>query len=518
MRYDSDLLYRPPGEWRSYLLQCTIGCSHNKCTFCAMYKEKKFRVRPVEEILEDIDMARSYYGPNVERVFLMDGDAIVMRTEQLLQILEKLYAAFPKLQKVTTYAGPRSTLSKTPEELRALREAGLTRAYLGVESGSDAVLQAIQKGCTAAEMLQAGQNLVAAGIDTCSAALEETLLGAGVSQVLVSLICEGIIAGVGGVLSFLPQIALLFFFLSFLEDIGYMSRAAFIMDRLLRRFGLSGKAFIPMLMGFGCSVPAIMGARTMENEKDRRMTILLVPFMSCSAKLPVYGLLSSAFFGPWAGLVVFGLYVIGMAAGILSGLLFKHTLFAGEPAPFVLELPPYRLPSLHNMLTHVWQKVKGFLIKAGTLILLMSILLWLLQSFDFSLHMVENEADSMLGALGSVIAPIFKPLGFGFWQAAVALLTGLIAKEMVVSSLSMFYAFPLTATGAQVAAAMTGFTPLSAFSMLVFILLYVPCVAAVSTLAKEMNSTKWTLFSIGWQLGVAYVASLLVYQVGSLFL
>ena len=361
-------------------------------------------------------------------------------------------------------------------------------------------------------------NLVAAGIDTCSAALEETLLGAGVSQVLVSLICEGIIAGVGGVLSFLPQIALLFFFLSFLEDIGYMSRAAFIMDRLLRRFGLSGKAFIPMLMGFGCSVPAIMGARTMENEKDRRMTILLVPFMSCSAKLPVYGLLSSAFFGPWAGLVVFGLYVIGMAAGILSGLLFKHTLFAGEPAPFVLELPPYRLPSLHNMLTHVWQKVKGFLIKAGTLILLMSILLWLLQSFDFSLHMVENEADSMLGALGSVIAPIFKPLGFGFWQAAVALLTGLIAKEMVVSSLSMFYAFPLTATGAQVAAAMTGFTPLSAFSMLVFILLYVPCVAAVSTLAKEMNSMKWTLFSIGWQLGVAYVASLLVYQVGSLFL
>ena len=196
----------------------------------------------------------------------------------------------------------------------------------------------------------------------------------------------------------------------------------------------------------------------------------------------------------------------------------EEMLFAGEPAPFVLELPPYRLPSLHNMLTHVWQKVKGFLIKAGTLILLMSILLWLLQSFDFSLHMVENEADSMLGALGSVIAPIFKPLGFGFWQAAVALLTGLIAKEMVVSSLSMFYAFPLTATGAQVAAAMTGFTPLSAFSMLVFILLYVPCVAAVSTLAKEMNSTKWTLFSIGWQLGVAYVASLLVYQVGSLFL
>lgn len=361
-------------------------------------------------------------------------------------------------------------------------------------------------------------DLLTLGIDALTDLTDHALTVYGINPVVHSLVIDGIFAGVGSVLSFLPTIVTLFFFLSILEDTGYMARVAFVMDQLLRRIGLSGRSFVPMLIGFGCSVPAIMGARTMENEKDRRMTILLVPFMSCSAKLPVYGLLSSAFFGPWAGLVVFGLYVIGMAAGILSGLLFKHTLFAGEPAPFVLELPPYRLPSLHNMLTHVWQKVKGFLIKAGTLILLMSILLWLLQSFDFSLHMVENEADSMLGALGSVIAPIFKPLGFGFWQAAVALLTGLIAKEMVVSSLSMFYAFPLTATGAQVAAAMTGFTPLSAFSMLVFILLYVPCVAAVSTLAKEMNSTKWTLFSIGWQLGVAYVASLLVYQVGSLFL
>ena len=357
---------------------------------------------------------------------------------------------------------------------------------------------------------------VAAWIDLLGAGLRGAMEGAGVSQVLVSLVCDGIIAGVGGVLTFLPQIALLFFFLSFLEDSGYMSRAAFIMDRLLRRFGLSGKAFIPMLMGFGCSVPAIMGARTMENEKDRRMTILLVPFMSCSAKLPVYGLLSAAFFGPWAGLVVFGLYVIGMVVGILSGLLFKHTLFAGEPAPFVLELPPYRLPSLGNILTHVWQKVKGFLVKAGTLILLMSILLWLLQSFDFSFHMVEDASASMLGAFGAFLAPIFAPLGFGHWQAAVALLTGLIAKEMVVSSLSMFYGFSITAESSAVAAAMTGFTPLSAFSMLVFILLYVPCVAAVSTLFKEMNSPKWAWFSIAWQIGCAYLVSLLVYQLGSL--
>ncbi len=361
-------------------------------------------------------------------------------------------------------------------------------------------------------------DLVGAGIDAVSAAVESVLTAAGVSRVLVSLLCDGIIAGVGGVLTFLPQIALLFFFLSFLEDSGYMSRAAFIMDRLLRRFGLSGKAFIPMLMGFGCSVPAIMGARTMENEKDRRMTILLVPFMSCSAKLPVYGLIASAFFGSWAGLVVFALYVIGMIVGILSGLLFKHTLFAGEPAPFVLELPPYRLPSLRNMLTHVWQKVRGFLVKAGTLILLMSVVLWVLQTFNFSLAMVDSPADSMLGALGSAIAPIFAPCGFGQWQAAVALLTGFIAKEMVVTSLSMFYAFPLTASSSAVAQAMTGFTPLSAFSMLVYILLYVPCIAAVSTIFKEMNSPKWAWFSIAWQLLCAYVVSMLVFQIGSLIL
>ena len=357
-------------------------------------------------------------------------------------------------------------------------------------------------------------DLVGEGIDALGGWLGETLAAAGISQVLISLLCDGIIAGVGGVLTFLPQIALLFFLLSFLEDSGYMSRAAFIMDRALRRFGLSGKAFIPMLMGFGCSVPAIMGARTMENEKDRRMTILLIPFMSCSAKLPVYGLLSAAFFGPWAGLVVFGLYVIGMVAGVLSGLLFKHTLFAGEPAPFVLELPPYRLPSLGNMMTHVGQKVKGFLVKAGTLILLMSMVLWLLQSFDFSLRMVSDAGQSMLGTIGTWIAPVFAPLGFGFWQAAVALLTGLVAKEMVVSSLSMFYGFSLTATSGAVAAAMAGFTPLSAFSMLVFILLYVPCVAAMSTMFREIGKARWAWFSMAWQIGCAYLAALLVHTVG----
>jgi ferrous iron transport protein B len=333
---------------------------------------------------------------------------------------------------------------------------------------------------------------------------------------LISLLTDGIITGVGGVLDFLPQIALLFFFLSLLEDTGYMARAAFIMDRLLRHFGLSGKAFIPMLMGFGCSVPAVLGARTMENEKDRRMTIMLIPFMSCSAKLPVYGLVASAFFGAWAGLVVFSLYIVGMMMAIVSGLIFKRTVFTGEPAPFVMELPPYRIPTLGNTLIHVWDRVRGFLVRAGTLIFVMSIVLWFLQHFDGQFQMVSDSADGILAGIGTFIAPVFRPLGFGMWQAVVALLTGLIAKEAVVASLSMLYGFSLTAGSVIVAASMTGFTPLSAFAYLVFILLYIPCVAAVATIYREMNSLKWTLASVGWQVLSAWLMSLLVYQLGQM--
>ena len=362
-------------------------------------------------------------------------------------------------------------------------------------------------------------DLVAALVDDgIGAWVSRALTAAGAAPWLISLCVDGIISGVGGVLTFLPQIALLFFFLSLLEDSGYMSRAAFIMDRMLKRFGLSGKAFIPMLMGFGCTVPAVMGARTMENEKDRRMTIMLVPFMSCSAKLPVYGLISAAFFGKYAGIVVFCLYILGMLLAIVSGLIFKKTLFRGDTAAFVLELPPYRMPSMKNTLRHVWEKVRGFLVKAGTLILAMSIVLWFLQSFDTSLDMVADPSASILGAIGSWIAPVFRPMGYGTWQAAVALLTGLVAKEAVVASLSMFYGFSLTAESSVVAGALSGTfaTPLAAFAFLTFILLYVPCVAAVSAIRKEMNSLKWTLASIGWQVLVAYVVSLLVYQLGRL--
>ncbi len=351
--------------------------------------------------------------------------------------------------------------------------------------------------------------------DYLAAGVSGLLAAAGTAPWVESLVVDGIIGGVGGVLVFLPQIALLFLFLSFLEDSGYMARAAFIMDRLLRRFGLSGKAFIPMLMGFGCTVPAVMGARTMENDKDRRMTIMLVPFMSCSARLPVYGLLTAAFFPQYAGLVVFFLYVLGLACAILSGILLKKAVFRGDPAPFLLELPPYRLPTLKNIGLHVWEKVRGFLVKAGTLILAMSVLLWFLQSFGPGLSMVDNEADSLLGVIGTGLAPVFAPLGFGTWQAAVALLTGLIAKEMVVSSMSLFYGFSLTASGAVVAGALAGTfaTPAAALAFLVFVLLYVPCVAAVATIYREMNSLKWTLASIGWQLVWAWCVSFLVYRV-----
>ncbi len=343
---------------------------------------------------------------------------------------------------------------------------------------------------------------------------------AGTSPWVESLLVDGVIAGVGGVLTFLPQIAILFLCLSLLEDSGYMARAAFIMDRLLRRFGLSGKAFIPMLMGFGCTVPAVMGARTMENEKDRRMTIMLAPFMSCSARLPVYGLITAAFFPRWGGLVVFSLYILGLLCAILSGVILKKTLFKGEPAAFVLELPPYRLPTLKNCLMHVWEKVRGFLVKAGTLILAMSVVLWFLQSFGWQggLAMVENAGDSFLGGVGSLLAPLLVPLGFGTWQAAVALLSGLVAKEAVVSSMSLLYGFSVGASGGVVAGALSGTfqTPVAAYAFLVFVLLYVPCVAAVSTIRKEMNSLKWTLRSVAWQLGAAYLGSFLVYQVGSL--
>ena len=354
--------------------------------------------------------------------------------------------------------------------------------------------------------------------DTLCPAVSSGLGAIGAPAWLIGLLVDGLISGVGGVLTFLPMIALLFLFLSMLEDSGYMARAAFVMDRTLRHFGLSGKAFIPMLMGFGCTVPAVMGARTMENEKDRRMTILLVPFMSCGARLPIYGLMTAAFFPDHAGLVVFGLYLLGPVMAILSGLFLKRSIFKGEPAPFLLELPPYRMPTLKNIWLHVWERVRDFLTRAGTIIAAMSVLVWFLQNFGMDLRMVPDTADSILAKFGNFIAPVFAPMGFGVWQAAVALLTGLIAKEAVVSSMSLFYGFSLTDYAGAGAIMSATFTPAAALAFLAFCALYTPCVAAISTIRREMGSGKWTALTLGWQLAVAWLVSFAVYHIAGLFL
>ena len=343
------------------------------------------------------------------------------------------------------------------------------------------------------------------------------LEGAGASAWAVSLVCDGVITGVGSIVSFFPQILLLFLFLSVLEDSGYMARAAFIMDKLLHKTGLSGRSFVPMLMGFGCSVPGVMAARTLENERDRRMTIMLTPFMSCSAKMPVYALFIAAFFPSHKGLVVCGIYLTGVVVAILVAMVLRKTVLKGGHAPFVMELPPYRLPTLKTLWTHMYERVKDFAVRAGTILLAASIVIWFLQSFDFKLQMLspEQSGQSILASVGRAIAPLFTPLGFGFWQASVALVSGFVAKEAVVGTLNILYN---PATDAAMVTTLQGvFTPVSALSFLVFVLLYMPCVAAFSAIRREMNSTKWAVGTVAMQTGVAWVASLLVYQFGTLF-
>jgi len=335
---------------------------------------------------------------------------------------------------------------------------------------------------------------------------------------VISLVTDGVIPGVGGVLVFLPQIAILFFFLSLLEDSGYMARAAFIMDRAFRRFGLSGKSFIPLLMGFGCSVPAIMATRTLENERDRRMTIILAPFMSCAARWPVYALFISAFFEESRWLVALSIYALGIVAAVVSGIILKHTLFKGKTVPFVMELPAYRMPTYSGTLLRLWDRVREFLIRAGTLIFSMSVLVWFLSSFGKGLSMVE-PGKSTFAAIGKFIAPVFAPLGFGEWRASVALLTGLVAKEAVVSTMGILYGLSDAAaeSGNLIPIIRQAFSPASAYSFMAFTLLYVPCVSALAATRREMNSRKWSLIAVFWQLGTAYVVSFIIYQIAKLF-
>ena len=356
-------------------------------------------------------------------------------------------------------------------------------------------------------------DLLAAGIDALTAAVDSGLTAYGLNPVVHSLLIDGVFAGVGSVLSFLPIIVVLFFFLSILEDTGYMARVAFVMDQLLRKIGLSGRSIVPMLIGFGCSVPAIMATRTLASERDRRMTILLTPFMSCSAKIPIYGVFTAAFFPEHAALVMIALYLAGILVGILAAKLLGATAFRGNPVPFVMELPNYRFPSAKSVGQLCWDKAKDFLTRAFTIIFVATILVWFLQTFDTRLNLVADSSDSLLATVGAWIAPLFTPLGFGDWRVSTALITGFIAKESVISTLGI-----LTGAGADVTAEALGslFSTVTAVSFLVFTLLYTPCVAAISAVKRELHSG-WKAAGVAVsQCCVAWVVSFLVYHIALL--
>lgn len=357
-------------------------------------------------------------------------------------------------------------------------------------------------------------DLLTSGIAALTAAADNALTVYGLNPVIHSLIIDGIFAGVGSVLSFLPTIVTLFFFLSMLEDSGYMARVAFVMDSLLRKIGLSGRSFVPLIIGFGCSVPAIMATRTLSSERDRKMTIFLTPFMSCSAKLPIYSVFAMAFFSNHSALVMVCLYFFGMICGIIYGIILNKTRFKGNPVPFVMELPNYRLPSPKSVVLLMWDKAKDFLTKAFTVIFTASVIIWFLQSFDSRLNVVTDSSQSLLAALGKIIAPIFAPLGFNDWRISTALITGFTAKEAVVSTLSV-----LSGAGSSdlLPAILQGmFTPMTAVSFLVFSLLYTPCVAAVAAVRREMNSSFAALFFVLIQCAAAWVAAFAVYNIGML--
>ena len=342
------------------------------------------------------------------------------------------------------------------------------------------------------------QNLLEVGIDALTAAVDSTLTAWNVNAAVHSLVIDGIFTGVGSVLSFLPIIVTLFFFLSLLEDTGYMARVAFVMDKLLRRIGLSGRSIVPMLIGFGCTVPGVMASRTLPSERDRKMTILLTPFMSCSAKLPIYSLFAAAFFPEHAALVMVSLYFLGIAVGILMAILLKSSVFKGEAVPFVMELPNYRLPGLKNVVQLLWEKARDFLQRAFTVIFVATIIIWFLQSFDLRLSLTADPQQSILAWLASGIAPLFAPLGFADWRVSTALITGFMAKESVVSTLTILYG-----SSAAFAAALS---PAAAAPLLVFCLLYTPCIAAVASVKRELGG-KWAFIMVANQCIVAWLAA-----------
>ena len=351
------------------------------------------------------------------------------------------------------------------------------------------------------------QNILEVGIDALGKLVDQWMVAANVNSVLRSLVMDGIFTGVGSVLSFLPIIVTLFFFLSLLEDSGYMARVAFVMDKLLRKIGLSGRSIVPMLVGFGCTVPGVMASRTLPSERDRKMTILLTPFMSCSAKLPIYAFFTAAFFPKHGTLVMIALYFGGILMGILMALVFRGTLFKGNAVPFVMELPNYRMPGAKNVGHLLWDKAKDFLQRAFTVIFMATLVIWFLQTFDGHLNIVSDSQESILATVASVIAPVFAPMGFGDWRISTALITGFMAKESVVSTLSVLFG--------QTSALLDCITPVSAASLLVFCLLYTPCVAAIASIKRELGS-KWAVGVVIGQCVIAWVAAFVVYLVGSI--
>lgn len=352
------------------------------------------------------------------------------------------------------------------------------------------------------------QQLLEKGIDWLTGVVDSALTAASVSDVIHSLIVDGIFAGVGSVLSFVPIIVVLFFFLSLLEDSGYMARVAFVMDKLLRKIGLSGRSIVPMLIGFGCTVPGVMASRTLPSERDRKMTIMLTPFMSCTAKLPIYGFFTATFFPKYSGLIMVGLYFFGIAVGILVALISKSTMFKGEAVPFVMELPNYRMPGAKNVAHLLWDKAKDFLQRAFTVIFIASIVVWFLQTFNFKLSIVTNSQDSILAIIAGFIAPVFALLGFGDWRIVTSLIAGFMAKESVVSTLSVL--FKDTSISSVL-------SPLSAAALLVFCLLYTPCVAAIASIKRELG-TKWAISIVIGQCAIAWVCALIVRTIGILFM
>lgn len=354
-------------------------------------------------------------------------------------------------------------------------------------------------------------DLMSLGVNSVISLIDNALTAVQINPVVHSLVVDGICNGVGSVISFLPTIVTLFFFLSILEDTGYMARVAFVMDKLLRKIGLSGRSFVPMLIGFGCSVPAIMSTRTLSSERDRKMTILLTPFMSCSAKLPIYSLIISVFFPrQYQALVMVGLYIFGIICAIIYALILKSTKFKGEPVPFVMELPNYRLPSAKSVVHLIWEKAKGFIEKAFTIIFVASIIIWFLQTFDARFNVAESPEQSLLAMIGSLVAPIFAPLGFGDWRVSTALITGFTAKESVVSTLTVLM-------GGNAELVSTLFTPFTAAVFLIFTLLYTPCVAAIATVKREMGGTKAAVATVIIQCAIAWCVAFLIHAVGLAF-